>query len=143
VTSQEIPLSLELSLLDRYIEIQQARFGERLRIEKHIDSAALEMPVPALVLQPLIENAIRHGIEPKTSAGLVVLTARREPAALILSVRDNGAGMKQASQGNTDGIGLTNTRARLQELYGDRARLSLNSPAEGGCEVELEIRVKP
>lgn len=137
VTSQEIPLRQELAFLDRYIEIQQARFGDRLRIEKHIDAAALEIPVPALVLQPLVENAIRHGIEPKTTEGVVVLSARREPAALLLTVRDNGVGIQQLSDG--DGIGLANTRARLQELYGDRAHLTLSSPAEGGCSIELEI----
>ena len=137
VTSQEIPLRQELAFLDRYIEIQQARFGDRLRVEKHIDAAALEILVPALVLQPLVENAIRHGIEPKTTEGVVVLSARRQPAALLLTVRDNGVGIQQLSNG--DGIGLANTRARLQELYGNRAHLTMTSPAEGGCSIELEI----
>lgn len=137
VTSQEIPLRQELAFLDRYIEIQQARFGERLRVEKQIDAAALEIPVPALVLQPLVENAIRHGIEPKTTQGLVSLSAQRQPHALVLTVRDNGVGMQTLSEGN--GIGLANTRARLRELYGERARLTIASPAEGGCSVQLEI----
>lgn len=137
-TQQEIPLRQELAFLDRYLEIQQARFGERLQIEKELDAAALEARVPTLILQPLVENAIRHGIEPQTGVGRVRLQARRTGPLLSLIVHDNGSGLKSSAQ-PPEGIGLANTRARLQQLYGDSAQLRLKTSPEGGCSVELEI----
>ncbi len=138
-SEQEIPLRRELDFLNRYLEIQQVRFGERLRVEKEIDAAALDALVPTLILQPLVENAIRHGIEPNPAAGVVTIRARlNENGALHLTVRDSGSGSKPHDKASS-GIGLANTRGRLLELYGNRARLMLNSDAEGGFAVELEI----
>jgi len=138
-SEQEIPLRQELDFLNRYLEIQQVRFGERLRVEKEIDAAALDALVPTLILQPLVENAIRHGIEPNPTTGLVKVRARRsEAGALHLTVGDSGAGPKPQTK-SQKGIGLANTRGRLQELYGNRARLMLTTDAEGGFAVEMEI----
>jgi hypothetical protein len=135
---QEIPLRQELGLLERYLEIQQARFGDRLKIEKHINASALDGLVPTLILQPLVENAIRHGIEPRTTPGLVVIEAQRKDGLLQLSVADNGAGM-QKSAGKPPGIGLANTKARIKELYGSTASLILNSKSGEGFSVQIEI----
>jgi len=123
--------------LDRYLAIQQARFGDRLRVEKQIDAAALETLVPTLILQPLAENAIRHGLEPQPGQGILSLRVQRQGALLRLTVRDNGVGLKPGAQ--ADGIGLANTRARLQELYGGNGRLVVNTSSEGGCAVDLEL----
>ncbi|PWU16825.1 MAG: hypothetical protein C5B50_12435 [Verrucomicrobia bacterium] len=135
---QEIPLRQELDFLDRYLEIQQVRFGERLRVEKQVDAASLEAQVPTLILQPLVENAIRHGIEPLTDAGVVFIGTRRNGNSVELVVRDNGAGPQKPSKPR-GGIGLANTRARLQELYGDEASLILTTPSEGGFKVEIKL----
>ena len=140
--AQEIPLRQELAFLDRYLEIQQVRLGERLRIEKQIDASTLEAQVPALVLQPLVENALRHGIEPNLGTGVVSIRAARSNNTLQLAVRDNGPGMKSSAKSARGGIGLANTRTRLQELYGQEARLVFNNLAEGGCAVEVEIPYK-
>jgi hypothetical protein len=137
-TEQEIPLRQELAFLDRYLEIQQVRFGNRLQIEKEIDAASLEGRVPTLILQPLVENAIRHGIEPQTGKGILAIRARRANTRLLLTVRDNGGGKKPGPQ-LSEGIGLANTKARLQELYGGEASLALNNTTQGGCSVELEL----
>ena len=136
---QEVPLRQELDLLDRYLDIQQVRFGDRLRIEKHIDATALDAQVPTLVLQPLVENAIKHGIEPQPTPGIVTIRAERKDGTLRLVVRDNGGGAKK-SAGQQEGIGIANTRSRLQELYGGRARLTLSSAADG-FEVEILIPI--
>jgi two-component sensor histidine kinase len=135
---QEIPLRQELDLLDRYLEIQQVRFGQRLQIEKQIDTSALDAVVPTLILQPLVENAIKHGIEPRPGPGRILIRAQKNDRALHLSIRDNGNGLQPAPN-KPEGIGLANTRARLQELYGSQARLLLNSGSDGGCSVELEM----
>jgi two-component sensor histidine kinase len=137
--AQEIPLRQELEFLDRYLEIQQMRFGDRLRVEKDLDAAALDALVPTLILQPLVENAIRHGIEPARGPGVVTLRARRAESGLLrLSVRDSGGGAAPREK-SSPGIGLANTRARLEALYGRAARLSLHADAEGGFTVEMEI----
>ncbi len=137
--AQRIPLRQELEFLDRYLEIQQMRFGERLRIEKDIDLGCLDAHVPTLILQPLVENAIRHGIEPAGGPGVVRICARRaENGALHLSVRNCGGGAPLREK-PSPGIGLTNTRARLEALYGRAARLNLHTDAEGGFTVEMEI----
>lgn len=132
---QEVPLRQELAFLDRYLEIQQTRFGERLRVEKRIDAAALDARVPTLILQPLVENAIRHGIEPQSGAGVIGIHAGLGDGQLQLEVADNGRGLKAG----TEGIGLANTRARLQALYGSAARLVLQSGADGGCSVQVRL----
>ncbi|HEV2207144.1 MAG TPA: histidine kinase [Verrucomicrobiae bacterium] len=135
-SQQEITLRQELSFLDRYLEIQLARFGDRLRVEKEIDTTALEGLVPTLILQPLVENAIRHGIEPQSGTGRLSIRAHRAGANLEIDVEDNGPGFRNDSVPQ-EGIGLANTRARLQELYANDARLVLKTKTDSGCSVEI------
>jgi len=136
---QEIPLRKELDLLERYLEIQQVRFGDRLRIRKEVDPQTLDASVPTLILQPLVENSIKHGIEPRPGPGEIVIGAHRRGTALQLSVRDNGNGVEEHPAKDGSGIGLSNTRARLEQLYGKEAKLTLSRPSNGGCSVELEL----
>lgn len=136
-TEHEVPLARELELLDRYIAIEQARLGDRLRVVREIDAAAVGAYVPTFVLQPLVENAIRHGIEPRLAPGTVTIRARREGAVLRLSVTDDGIGLPgQPAVGPTrSGIGISNTEARLQALHGAAARLAIGPGPAGGVEV--------
>ena len=127
--TQEVMLRDELEFLKNYAAIEETRFGDRLKIEMNIPSDTRDALVPNLVLQPLLENAIRHGIEPHARAGHIVISARREGEALRLEVRDNGGGLGHGSI--VEGIGLSNTRARLKQLYGARQTFELAN-AEGG-----------
>jgi len=134
---QEIPLERELEFLGRYLDIEQIRFGGRLRIDLEIAPAAREALVPTLILQPLVENAVRHGIEPQSSPCVVRICAGCRGEILRLSVSDSGVGLPAAA--GPEGIGLSNTRARLQSLYPARHRFNLRNVGDGGCEAELEI----
>ncbi len=141
---QEIPLRRELAFLSHYLEIEQTRFEDRLTVEQHFDPAILDALVPTFILQPLVENAVRHGIEPKRSPGLIKLTGYRQENILHLSVSDDGPGLAKASgkddkRATSHGIGLANTRARLQELYPGKFEFKLTSEAASGCLVILEI----
>ena len=138
---QEVPLRLELQFLQRYLELEQIRFGDRLTVEIQAAPEALEARVPNLILQPLVENAIRHGIEPHARPGLVRLLASRQAGQLTLEVHDNGGGL--ASPSPVDGVGLSNTRARLRTLYGQAHTLELRNPPEGGLLVRLTIPFQP
>ena len=136
---QEITLRRELVFLERYLEIQQVRFGQRLRIEKEIEATTLDALVPTLILQPLVENAMRHGIEPSETAGLLRIRAARSGALLTLLVQDDGSGGSRPRSEGGSGIGLRNTQARLQTLYGSEARLLLTSNPESGFKAELQL----
>ncbi len=131
-------LSEEISFIEKYLEIERIRFRDRLSVRFEIDPAVLGTEVPSLILQPLVENAIRHGIEPHVRTGQLVLSAQRQPGFVELAVRDNGGG--QPAGGFTrEGIGIGNTRARLQELYGDRHRFELANHPDGGLVVRVAI----
>jgi sensor histidine kinase YesM len=129
----------EIAFLEKYLEIERIRFRDRLTVEFRVAPDTLDREVPSLVLQPLVENAIRHGIEPLTRPGRIEVETRSGPeGTLLLFIRDNGAG--QPLGGFTrEGIGLANTRERLRELYGDRHRFELHNHPEGGLEVRLSI----
>jgi signal transduction histidine kinase len=136
--AQKVPLRQELDFLDRYLQIQQARFGDRLAVRREIAAETLDALVPNLVLQPLVENAIEHGIAPHARAGEIVLRARRSDGRLELEVQDNGGGLP-ADQPLVDGIGLSNTRARLLQLYGPAQELHLANGGGGGLVVRISI----
>ena len=136
--TQEVTLRDELGFLQRYLEIEQIRFGDRLTVKLEIAPDTLDAQVPNLILQPLVENAIRHGIEPHARPGRIELRAHREADVLSLDVCDNGAGLRNHDPGN-EGVGLSNTRARLQELYGKAHRFELGSGPGGGLLVQLTI----
>lgn len=124
-----VPLRRELELLQSYVEIMQARFRGRLAFEVDVAPETLDALVPRFVLQPLVENAIKHGVEPREEGGRVTVSARRRDGSVVLDVRDNGDGLLGEIR---EGTGVRNTRERLQHLYGvGRQRFSL-SPAVGG-----------
>jgi two-component sensor histidine kinase len=138
---QEIPLAQELEFIGAYLSIEQKRFGERLRVEQSVPDELLKALVPALILQPLVENAIRHGIEPQRGPGLISIEAKQEDQQLHLIVRDNGRGLPDADLNSSvrRGIGLTNTRARLQGLYGQDQSFSLGKGEPQGCRVDIHL----
>ncbi len=142
--AQEVALRDELHLLQRYVDIQRVRFRDRLTVEYRVDPALLGVPVPRLVLQPLVENSIRHGLAPRSSPGRVEVRAERDGAALRLVVADDGVGLS-AGGGQRDGagIGLGNTRARLQGLYGERQSLEVRPTPGGGVTVEVRLPIPP
>ncbi len=129
--AHEVSLKQELEFLRGYLEIEQTRFQDRLRVVWQVAPDTLDAQVPNLLLQPLVENAIRHGIAPRRSAGTIEIRAERQNGTVELRVCDDGAGLSGESKQNTDGIGLANTKARLKQLYGDQHRFHL-SPADGG-----------
>lgn len=134
---QEVPLSEELRFLESYLGIEKARFGERLRVEMDVDEASRELFVPALVLQPLVENAIRHGISPRLQHGCVRIRTRITDGRLVLTVEDDGVGL--AGKGIREGIGIANTRRRLEYLYGASQELRLDACESGGVRVTVVI----
>jgi LytS/YehU family sensor histidine kinase len=142
---QEIALARELDLLEHYLAIVQRRFGEHLRVEQDIDPEILQALVPTLILQPIVENAIRHGIEPLGDAGHITIQARRDGEQIKLSVSDNGKKPFDAAilERKLTGIGLVNTRARLQELYGDKQSFAVGTGELGGWTVEIRIPFAP
>ena len=136
--AQEVPLRQELDFLRRYLEIEQTRFGDRLAVRLEMAPETLDALVPNLLLQPLVENAIRHGIEPRAKPGQIELRSRCEGGQLKLEVRDNGVGLSPGRK-LEEGVGLSNTRARLEQLYGDRHRFALSEGPDGGLAVCLEL----
>jgi LytS/YehU family sensor histidine kinase len=139
VGGQEVTLRRELEVLDLYLRIQLIRFQDRLRVNRDVDPRALDACVPNLVLQPLVENAIKHGIAPHSVDGVIDISARVEGATLVLSVRDDGPGLQQAGRETAEGVGLSNTRARLERLYGAAQGMKYGNASAGGFEVELRI----
>jgi len=139
--AHEVTLDRELAMLERYVAIQQVRFGDRLAVRFEIEPAARAALVPSLLLQPLVENAVRHGVAASAGPGTVTVRAAVDGERLALEVRDSGPGLG-AVPANADGIGLGNTRARLRQLYGEAFRLDLASPAGGGLTVVVELPLR-
>lgn len=138
--SQEVALKQELDFLDRYLEIEQTRFQDRLVVDKDIAVETLDALVPNLILQPLVENAIRHGIARRAGAGRIELRAWRNNGMLSVQIRDDGPGLPtDAPVATRGGVGLANSQARLEQLYGKRHRFELSNRPEGGFEVLLEF----
>jgi len=136
---QEVPLGEDLRFVERYVEIQQTRLGERFRFEQIVDPGVLDCLVPALFLQPLVENALRHGIEPSPTPGIVRILVQRREKRLVFSVQDNGVGLPPEEKRGRPGIGLSNLRARLIALYGEAQSVELVPRPEGGVIVRVEI----
>ena len=131
IDAQEVPLDRELEYVRLYLSIEEVRFPDRLRMEIEADPDVLPATVPHMGLQPLVENAVRHGIAKNAGAGLIAIRAVRADEQLQISVSDNGPGIPAGGIVESKGIGLANTRKRLNQLYGDRAALVLR-PREGG-----------
>ena len=129
---QEVPLAREIEFARSYLEIEQVRFPNRLSVEVSVDPRAEQALVPHLVLQPLVENAVRHGIGPKAGPGTVRIEAGLDRGAVRLSVIDDGVGPSVAARSRGAGVGLANVRARLARLYGDRASLECGARPGGG-----------
>jgi two-component system, LytTR family, sensor kinase len=133
----EVPLGDELDLIGRYLGIEQIRFGSRLTLTWQVDVTLLEAAVPPLILQPLVENAVRHGIAHRTASGQIIVGAEASRDRLVLTVRDNGpfdppadACQRRLDDPNS-GVGLANTRMRLARMYGDEASLRLERTQRG------------
>jgi two-component system, LytTR family, sensor kinase len=138
----EITLEEEVKFLECYLDIERIRFEERLAVEFDIEPALLDARVPNLILQPIVENAIRHGIAPQTGPGKLAIRAHRRDGSLLLEVEDNGPGMNEAAGSSVDhwgGLGLLNTRGRLERYYGSPDRLRLENGRHGGLRVTLQI----
>lgn len=135
----ELPLETEIAFVEKYLAIQKVRFGDRLTVRYALEPGAMRGLVPTLVMQPLVENALEHGLAPHARLGVIEIAAAREGDALTIRVRDNGDGLEESSPRMKSGVGLANTRSRLRQLYGDRSRLTLSNATGGGLEAVLEM----
>jgi two-component system, LytTR family, sensor kinase len=127
----EVPLSRELTFIERYLEVMQIRFQGRLHVEMNVDSDVRDALVPNLILQPLVENAVKHGVNKIDGVGRIEILAHRTGDRVLLAVRDNGPALFRDKPPSSEGVGLRNTRARLLQLYGTEQSLTLR-PAQGG-----------
>ena len=137
--ADRVALRDELAFVEAYLEVEQARFADRLDYRIDCDPAALDVEVPSLVLQPLVENAVRHGLARRAGPGRIEVQARSADGMLTLRVRDDGPGPPPSPR---EGIGLSNTRARLGLLYGDRHVFELRALPEGGAEATLRFPLR-
>ena len=129
----EVPLSEEIDFMDRYLAIEQIRFQDRLRVDIRADDAALAAAVPNLILQPLVENAVRHGIARRSNARCLTIRGERQDGSLVLEVEDDGPGLPPGwtlTPPEGTGVGLVNVRSRLERMYGEHGRLELLTPAD-------------
>lgn len=136
---QQVPLREELAILRLYAQIQQVRFGDRLRVTWDIDDATLEAAVPHMILQPILENALKHGLEAHSAAGKIVISSRIEGNNLSLAIRDDGPGIQAPSVRRGAGLGLLNVRDRLAQLHGENQSLEVSAAPEGGTLVTICI----
>jgi two-component system LytT family sensor kinase len=129
--AQEVPLRRELEYVRLYLSIEEVRFEDRLTVTVSADGAVLDATVPHMSLQPIVENALRHGINRTSAAGTIHISASLERAMVVIRVKDNGPGLPASNGPEGWGIGLANTRARLATLYGDTATLTIEGGAPG------------
>ena len=139
----EVPLHEEIDFLRRYLEIEQMRFEERLSVEWRIDPDTLDVRVPNLILQPIVENALKHGISRNSGPGLLRITCKREGEKLAMQIYDNGPGPQRVdtplAEPVREGVGLNNTRSRLMRVYGGDHLIELRRAPQGGFEVTLRV----
>jgi len=140
--TQEVSLREELEFLQPYLEIEQTRLGDRLRVEVQVETVALDARVPHLILQPLVENAIRHGISPRSEPGVVIIAAAVEEGSLIVHVRNTGGPARQGPARESGGLGLANVRSRLEHLYAGDQQFSAGpaGPAEWVTTIRIPYR---
>jgi two-component system LytT family sensor kinase len=131
----------ELEFIDDYLSIELVRFGDKLRVEKHIQPDALDMLVPSMLLQPLVENSIRHGLSGKIDGGGITLRARRDGRRLLLEIEDDGVGIPEAELSGilNKGIGVSNVKERLKVLYNQDYRMLIDSQPGRGTRIEIEL----
>lgn len=139
VDAQEVSLRRELEYLQLYLSIERVRFADRLRVEISADPATQQASVPHLILQPIVENAIRHGIGKSSSAGRILISTARIEGSVEIRVQDDGPGFSRGHCAEHEGIGLANTRARLQQLYGEDAGMEIGNGHGGGATVTLRF----
>jgi two-component system, LytTR family, sensor kinase len=135
-SGQTLPLRTEMDLCRKYLDIEQVRFGDRLRVEWAVDESLLDIPVPSLIVLPLVENAVRHGLSPKVGTGRLKIATGTEGASLVLGVEDDGLGTTLPLR---SGLGIGNTRARLDALYGERASMQIESRPNAGFSASIRI----
>jgi LytS/YehU family sensor histidine kinase len=141
--THEVSLREEIEFLNNYLQIEQTRFQDRLTVRMNIDPSILNASVPNLIFQPLVENAIRHGIAPRAQPGTIDISAARENGMVRLTVCDDGPGLGARSPSElTKGIGLANTQARLEQLYGANQGFEFRSADSGGVEVTILIPLR-
>ena len=149
-TDSFVPLREEVEFIDNYLDIEVVRFGrDKLRVLKELDPASLEVMVPSMLLQPLVENCLKHGLSPKVEGGSITLRSRLIKSRLIIEVQDDGVGMAAAQMleqpdgvGST-GIGMANVAERLKVLYGDSAKMMIESQEGVGTQIRLRLPVLP
>jgi len=139
IDQPEVPLHQELELLECYISIEQTRFKDRLIIEKEVHASALACAVPTMILQPLVENAVRHGIGKHRQADRIAIVAQRTNGRLLLEVRNCVGSVENGGPAPVRGIGLANTRARLEQLYGSQYSFEIANRESGGVAVKLSL----
>jgi two-component system, LytTR family, sensor kinase len=138
VGRQEVSLQQELDFVTKYLQIEQTRFHDRLAVQMRIDPRALDASVPNMILQPLVENALRHGLAPLACGGQVLIQATRDNASLLLSVSDDGVGLSGGGE-IIEGVGLSNTRARLRHLYGAAHQFEMQGVSDQGLTLRMTI----
>jgi two-component system LytT family sensor kinase len=136
---REVALAEELDFIDRYLAIQLIRFSDRLMVDRHVSAECLSAVVPPLILQPLVENALIHGIAPRSTPGRVIVSAHREGDRLVLAVTDDGLGLRETVPSQGAGVGLANIRARLDAIHGNAASLELAPVREGGLRATIAL----
>jgi LytS/YehU family sensor histidine kinase len=136
-----IPLKEELEFIDSYLDIESVRFGSgKLVVEKRIDDDALDSYVPSMIIQPLVENAVKHGVGSRLEGGRIVIRARRGLGSAVIEIEDNGVGLPQKDSSESGlGIGLSNVNERLKVIYGAQYQLQLESDPERGTIARVEI----
>ena len=137
-----VKLASEIEFIENFIRIQQIRFGDRLRFEKYVDETCLQLSIPPMILQPLVENAVKYGIGPKVDGGTIVLRVKHLAGAVYFEVSDDGMGInaKKVMDGSSSGVGMTNTDLRLKSYYGPTAALKVKA-TQAGFSVSFAIPV--
>ena len=135
----EVALSQEMAFTERYLAIEQTRLGERLQVDLAISPDTLDALVPSMLLQPLVENAVRHGVVPAVEGGRIAIESVLHDGRMRIVIRNSGSRRPDRTQGNGNGIGLSNTAERLRTLYGTNLTFLLEWPEAGGCQVTVEL----